>query len=148
MTAQSSSSVPAAVPPPSACRDARGSARARRERGSEGIQFAAIALPLLMLLFGALQGGLYFVTSMQASSAAHAGVQAARSEGGTLGAGISAAQTSLAQIGIARDVSVSGSRGATDASITVSAHSPTLIPLLSLPIVVATAQGPVERVTS
>ena len=121
--------------------------RAGREQGSEGIQFAAIALPLLLIVFGILQATLYFVTDLQASSAAQVGAQAARGETASADAGIAAAQANITRIDIAKNVAVTGSRTADDVVITVTANAPTLIPFLALPPVVATAHGVVEHPT-
>ena len=121
--------------------------RASRERGSQGIQFAALGLVLLLAIFGILQASLYYITDLQASAAAQIGVQAARGQEGTAGAGIAAAETNIGRLGIARDVSVTGSRSVDDVQITVTANSPVLVPLLPLPAVVATAHGVVEHPT-
>lgn len=120
---------------------------AQRDRGSEGIQFAGVVLPLLMLIFGILQLALYYTTVLQAQSAAQIGVQVSRAQNSSLGAGIAAAQQNIASIDIARDVSITGTRTGTDTSITVTANSPTLIPFLTLPRVLSSAHGPIERVT-
>lgn len=119
----------------------------RRERGSEGLQFAGITLPLLLLLFGILQAALYFVTDLQAASAAQTGVQAARAETSPGGAGAAAARASIARIGIARDIDVTETRTGTDITVTVTANAPTLVPFLPLPTASATAHGIVEQVT-
>lgn len=119
----------------------------QRERGSEALQFAGITLPLLLLLFGILQAALYFVTDLQAASAAQTGVQAARGETSPAGAGTAAARASIARIGIARDVDVTETRTGTDVTVTVTATAPTLVPLLPLPPASATAHGIVEQVT-
>ncbi len=118
-----------------------------RERGSEGIQFAGVVFPLLLLIFGILQLALYYVTVLQAQSAAEIGVQISRAENSTLAAGIAAARQNITSIDIARDVDITGSRTATDTTITVTANSPTLIPFLTLPQVRSSAHGPIERVT-
>jgi Flp pilus assembly protein TadG len=121
--------------------------RDHREQGMEGVQFAAVVLVLLLLGFGTLQGALYFITAMQATAAAHAGVQAARTETGTAGDATAAAGSIAGQVGIASQVSVQVERNAADTTVTVTARSPQLIPMLPLPQVVATAHGTVERPT-
>ncbi len=123
--------------------------RRARERGSEAFQFAAIATALFTLLIGAFQVALWFIASMQASAAAQAGAQVARTQYGTVGAGVDAAGSSLAAIGVARTPAITGSRTATEASITVTVTAPSLLPrILALPPITATAYGPVERVTT
>lgn len=118
-----------------------------RERGAEALSLAILAPAALILAAGILQAALYFITSITASSAAQSGVQAARAEYGSVDAGISAASSTIDAIGIAQNPSVTGSRSATDATITVTAVSPVLLPVISLPDIIATAHGPVERVT-
>lgn len=121
--------------------------RGPRDRGSEGIQFAALILPLILIVFGIIQASLYYVTDLQASSAAQVGVQAARGENASADAGISAAQANISRLAIARDVAVTGSRTADNVSITVTSNAPTFIPFLALPPVTATAHGVVEHAT-
>ncbi len=123
-------------------------ARRARERGAEALQFAVIGAPLAIIVFGVIQLSLFAVTSMQTSSAAQVGVQAARAQTGSLAQGAAAAADSIRHIGIAEDIAVSGSRTDTDATITVTARTPSLIPFFRLPAVVSSAHGPVERVTT
>lgn len=123
--------------------------RPAREQGSEAFQFAAIAAALFTLLIGGFQIALWFIASMQASAAAQAGAQVARAQYSSLGAGISAANSSLASIGVARNPAVTGTVTATDATITVTVTAPSLLPrIVALPPITATATGPVERVSS
>lgn len=108
-----------------------------------------VLAPLLMLLLlGSVQAGLAFHAQSIAIAAAQTGARAAAAHTSTLTAGISAARTFAAQHGDAPlgGVSVTGQRTATTVTITVSGHSPALVPGLDTSIS-QSAVLPVERIT-
>lgn len=103
---------------------------------------------LLLILFSGVQGAVWFHARSLAIAAAQQGARAAAAEHGTLASGTAAASAFLG--GTAGDslthVTVTGSRTATTATITVRGSSLSLIPGWT-PTVDHTAQLPVERIT-
>jgi len=121
----------------------------RDERGSVTVE-AVILFPLaLLLIFGAIQGGLYFYARSIATAAAEQGLQSARTEKGTAGAGGASAQQFLtaSSKGLLTDTGVTPTRTATTAAVTVTGTTPSLIPGFTF-TVSQTAAGAVERVTT
>ena len=111
----------------------------------------AIVLPaFLALLFGIIQGGLFFHARTVALAAAQEGVRAASSLDATPADGSSAAREFLTKAGgplTLTGTSVTPTRNATEASVTVSGYAPSVLPGWDGPRVVQTASAPVERVT-
>jgi Flp pilus assembly protein TadG len=123
--------------------------RSRDERGSVTVE-AVVLFPLvLLLIFGAIQAGLYYYARSIAMAAAEQGLQSERTEQGTTGAGAGATQTFLsgASKGLLTGTAVIPTRTATTAAITVTGQVPSLIPGLTL-TVSQTAAGAVERITT
>jgi Flp pilus assembly protein TadG len=118
-----------------------------QERGSTALQTVIVWPIVLTLVFLGFQAGLWYLGRTAAFSAAQEGARAAAIEGGSVGAGVSAAESflSTSTIGI-NTVQVTGSRTATTATITVRAQTTSLIPGVD-PTVVQTAALPVERIT-
>ncbi len=122
---------------------------ASRERGSVTVE-AVILFPLaLLLIFGAIQGGLYYYARSIAMASAEQGLQTARTEKGTAAAGGASAQQFLtgASKGLLTATGVNPTRTANTASVTVTGQVPSLVPGLTL-TVSQTASGSVERVTT
>lgn len=121
----------------------------RDERGSVTVE-AVILFPLaLLLIFGTIQGGLYFYARSIAAAAAEQGLQSARTEQGTAAAGGASAQQFLtvSSKGLLTDTGVTPTRTATTAAVTVTGTAPSLIPGFTF-TVSQTAAGAVERVTT
>ncbi|WP_189828267.1 TadE family protein [Streptomyces finlayi] len=112
------------------------------------VEFAILAVVVLMLVFTAIQVGLYHHARKVAQSAARQGVESGRQFGATAGDGTAQAQQFLARFGD----SVRGAQVTADGStaeqvrITVTGTVATLVPGLELSVV-QHAQGPVERWT-
>ncbi len=130
------------------CLPAAGSGR--RERGSVSVQLVILMPVLFSVMFLGVQGALFYHARTVAIAAAQEGARAAAAETGTTGRGIAAASSFVAQAGgadVITDVSVSGSRTATTATVTVQGRSLSVIPGWSPPVA-QSATVPVERTTT
>ena len=125
---------------------------ARGDTGSATLELAVLFPIVLLLLFGAIQGALYFHGRNVAMAAAEQGVRAARADGQTARAGTAAAQArqvladtdeldNLSELRIAPDV------GADTVRVTVSARTVSLLPGVAGPRIGQSASGPIERFT-
>lgn len=124
--------------------------RSRDERGSATLQLVIVFPVMLLLIFGIIQGALYYHARAIALAAAEEGLRGARVENGTASAGAARAQQFLdrAGNGLITAVAISPTRTADTASVTVRGQSLSLAPGLPGLIVSQTAAGPVERLTS
>lgn len=105
-------------------------------------------LPVVLTIFTlGLQAALLYQGRALAIAAAQEGARAAAAEHGTASAGISTAQTYLATstAGLS-GTSVTGSRGATSATIVVSTTTTSVIPFVN-PRITQSASMPVEQLT-
>lgn len=118
-----------------------------RERGSVALEAAIVMPALLALLFLGMQAALLYQGRTTALAAAQEGARVAAGETGTAAEGIAAAQelTDTATVGL-NGVQVSGTRSATEASITVRVHIASVVPGWD-PWVTQTSAQPVERIT-
>lgn len=110
---------------------------------------AAIAFTVILpLLAACFQAALWFAARDAALSAAQQGVQAARAQNATLGAGLAAAcdWAGAAAAGLLRGTSCTGSSGNT-VTVTVTGHSLSLLPLFGTGVT-EQAQGARERFTT
>jgi Flp pilus assembly protein TadG len=120
-----------------------------RDDGVASIEFATLALVVLMLAFTTIQVGLYYHARKVAQSAARQGVDAGRQFGAGQADGITQAQQYLARYGGSvkgAQVSSSGST-AEEIRITVTGDVATLVPGLTLHVT-QHADGPIERWTN
>lgn len=112
-----------------------------RERGDQAVS-ALVTWPVfLLVVFGMIQGALWFHAKNLSHSAASAGYHAARMINATEGDGHQAAASVLA--GTAGSVSVS--RGGQVVSVTVTTTVPVVVPFLEGPPITETVSGPTER---
>lgn len=120
----------------------------RSERGSVTVEMVVLAPMLMLLLLGGVHAGLAFHARSIAIAAAQTGARTAAAHTSSLTSGISAARTFATQHGDTAlgGVSVTGQRTATTVTITVSGHSPALVPGLDTTIS-QSALLPVERIT-
>lgn len=105
---------------------------------------------VLLLIFGAVQAGLFFYARSVALSVAQEALTDARVETGSVAAGIARGQQFLAAAGgdgVLPGGAVSASRSATTVTITVTGTAPSALPGISGLPVTQTVSGPVERVT-
>jgi hypothetical protein len=105
----------------------------------------AIFGAVMLLLFLALQFGLWFYGREVAAAAAQHAVDAARVENGSADAGASTAKQYLNQVGGLREPSVSVERSEETVTASVHAHPIAIVGFLDPPIDV-TITAPVERV--
>lgn len=121
--------------------------RLRDDRGSA--EFATLAVVVLLLVFTALQVGLYHHARKVAQSAARQGVESGRQFGAGPGDGTAQAQDFLARFGNSVRGAAVSSEGSTaeHIRITVTGTVATLVPGLELSVV-QHAEGPVERWTN
>ena len=110
-----------------------------------------ILLPVVFLvMFLGVQAALYYHARTVAIAAAQLGARAAGAESGTASMGIAAASSFVAASGgadVLESASVSGSRSATAATVTVTGTSLSVIPGWS-PTIRQSATVPVERLTT
>jgi Flp pilus assembly protein TadG len=122
--------------------------RPRDERGSATLEITVLFPAVLLATFGLVQGALYYHARDVALAAATDGLTAARSRTGNSDEGRRAAVAFVARAGgtdILADPTVTSSRSATTATVTVSGSAISLVPGLQGWSVRQTASGPVER---
>lgn len=121
-----------------------------QESGSSPVEFAVLFPVLMLLLWGFVQGALYFFASQVVREAANSAVAAASSVGGHLDAGRDAAQEVLDQTGRATlsSPAVSLTSDGSQIVATVSATPITLVPGFEFAPLVQSASAPVERFTT
>lgn len=119
------------------------------DRGSTSLQLVIVFPALLLAFLGALQAGLFYQARAVALAAAEEGARVASTENGTAGGGRRAAASFASRAGGSwlQGQSVSGSRGTTTATITVTGHSLSLLPGYNGFAISQTARLPVERIT-
>lgn len=124
--------------------------RTGAERGDGPVQAAILAPMVIALSLLMVQGGIYYHARTIAVNAAQVGVESSRAYNSSAGAGQAAAQSYLGTTGSSAfsTVNISSSRSATTATVTVSARTASMLPGVSLPMINARAQAPVERLTS
>lgn len=119
--------------------------RDRWQRGSVTLEMVIVFPLLLMLLFGLVQGGLWFHQRNIAISAAQEGARAAAMYNGSADRGYEAASLFATRSGL-KAVSVSVSRSGDVVSVRVAAAAPVLVPGMPLPGISQAAAMPVERI--
>jgi Flp pilus assembly protein TadG len=107
---------------------------------------------VLLILFGVIQGALYFHGRNVAMAAAEQGVRAARADGQTDRAGVATAQARqfLADTGELDNLTGLSITPAVDTGtvrVTVSARTVSLLPSVPGPAISQTASGGIERFT-
>jgi Flp pilus assembly protein TadG len=117
------------------------------ERGSASIQMTVLMPLLFLIVFTALQTGLYFYGRTAALSAATTGARAAAAESGTSRDCEAAVVAFIASLGdVLTEPRITCVRTATTATASVAGITLGIVPGLSL-TVDQTAIAPVERVT-
>lgn len=117
------------------------------ERGSASVQMLMLMPAIVGLMFTTLQGGLYYYGRSAALAIANTGVRAAAAENGSVGACYAAAEDMRTKVGDAlTDAVIRCSRTVTDASVTVSGKTLSVVPF-TLPATKQTVSLPVERIT-
>lgn len=124
--------------------------RLRGDRGSTSLQLVIIFPAVLVLIFGGVQTALYFYARNVAIAAAQEGARAAGAQNGSSGAGTTAATDFITRAGGPDALpasSVSGSRSAVTATVTVRGRSLSLVPGYAGINITQSASVPVERIT-
>lgn len=119
-----------------------------RDRGAGSVEVVVLLPLVFLMLFAMVQGGLWFHARAVALGAAQEGARVAAAEDSTAGAGIAAATSFVADAGtgVVLDPSVTGSRTATTATVSVSGQAQSLVPFWDLSLV-QSASFPTERVS-
>lgn len=120
--------------------------RGRGDAGSVPLEWVILAPIVFLLIFGAVQAGLYFHARQVAHQAADQGIQAGRALNAPTDAGPAAARDFLQRMGnsLASPGVSSAGTTAEEIHIEVTGEVTTLIPGVSLKVV-ARAQAPIER---
>ncbi len=133
--------------PTSALRRITHRVAAQRERGSSTIEMVILLPSLLAVMFLGVQAALMYQGRTIALAAAQEGARAAAAENGSASAGIAAAKSYVATTTAGLEgTTVSGSRSATEAQITGTTKTVSLVPGWK-PTIKQSASMPVERVT-
>ena len=120
-----------------------------RERGSASLELVVVFPVVLLLIFGGVQGALWYHARSVAMAAAQEGARAAGAEGGNPAAGEAAATAFLDSAGgsgVLTGPGVHVTRSATEATATVTGTAPTVLPGMRL-AVDQSASVPVERIS-
>jgi Flp pilus assembly protein TadG len=128
-------------------------ARGRGDGGAATLELTVLFPVVLLILFGIMQGALYFHGRNVALAAAEQGVRAARADGQSDRAGVATAQARqfLADTGELNNLTGLSITPAVDAGtvrVTVSARTVSLLPGVPGPALSQTASGVIERFTS
>ena len=120
---------------------------AQRQRGSSTIEMVILMPALFLLMFLGVQAALMYQGRTIALAAAQEGAREAAGETGSVDSGISTARSFIATTTAGlQGTSVTGSRGAQEARITVTTHTVSVVPGWS-PTITQSATMPVERLT-
>lgn len=125
--------------------------RQRDDHGAATLELVVVFPIVLLIIFAVVQGALYYHGKNIALAAAQEGVRVARAENGSATEGSSTARRFFQQAGgseVLLGMGVRSRRGATEASVTVTGTSLSVLPGVSGFRVSQTAEGPVERFTS
>jgi Flp pilus assembly protein TadG len=119
-----------------------------KESGAHTVEFAIVALPLLIVTFMVIQAALVFHARSMALAAATQGAQVARAYGSSPAAGKNKAEDFLEVIGQGlREPEVRVASSPTDVTVTVTGQAPSIVPFITFDIS-QTASGPIERFVS
>lgn len=122
-----------------------------RDGGSSSLELVVLFPAVLLLFFGVVQGALYYHARNVALAAAREGLRAERAVGGSPSAGAGQAQQFLDDAGggkVLTGTSITPALTVTQASVTVTGRSYSIVPGLPGFSVSQTATGTVERYTT
>jgi len=125
--------------------------RRRSDTGSTSLELVVLFPVLLLVVFGLVQGALWFHARNVASAAAVEGVQVARVETGTADAGRQRAANFLADAGgpdVLTGSTIEVTADAERVRVVVSGRSVSVLPGVPGLLVEQSAAGPVERFTT
>lgn len=116
------------------------------ESGASPVDFVLIFPVLIVMLFGIIQGAMWYQAQNVAHAAASAAYNTARTSNGTPGSGQVAGDGVVAQHpGSLKGAAVAVVRTVNDVSVTVTGSAPTFVPGWGGPSVSQTVSGPTER---
>ncbi|MFC9033650.1 TadE/TadG family type IV pilus assembly protein [Streptomyces arboris] len=117
-----------------------------RDDGMNTLELLFLAVPLLLLLAGLLQGGLFWLAENNAHTAARKGAAAGSAYQASPADGAARAREWISQVGVVNDPAVSTSGSTADrVRVTVSGRAPSMLPWLMTLTVSKSAERPVER---
>lgn len=122
--------------------------RVAAERGSSAVQSAILFPIVLLLVFGIIQGALWYHARHIALGAAQEGARAASAENGA--GGEQRAREFVSQLAggtLIRDLNVIGTATGETVTITVVGNAPSLVPGVSGLTVQQSATAPIEQFT-
>jgi len=130
--------------------------RPHPRRGDDGVatlELTVLFPVVLLILFGVIQGALYFHGRNVAMAAAEQGVRAARADGQTNRTGTAAGQArqflaDTGELDNLTELSVTPDVDAETVRVTVSARTVSLLPGMPGPRISQTASGDIERFTN
>lgn len=125
-------------------------ARLRDDRGSSSLELVVLFPVVLAIIFGLIQGALYFHARNVAAAAAREGLRADASYTGSAAGGADAAARFISTAGgnsVITNVTITPARSATQAQVTVRGTAVSVIPGVGGFTVRQSAAGPVERFT-
>lgn len=117
----------------------------RKDSGGAAVEFAVVALPLLLITFMVVQASLVFYARSTALAAATQGANAARAYNADLSAGTAKAYSFLNQVGggLQNPTATTTSAG-NGVRVTVTGDAISVLPWLSFEVT-QSASGPIER---
>lgn len=118
--------------------------------GSVSLELVIVFPVLLLLIFGGVQGALYYYGRSVALAAAQEGSRAAAAENGSTGAGHTAATTFITNAGgtdVLQDAQISSARSPTSTTVTVHGTSLSILPGWGGLDITQSASAPVERIS-
>ena len=145
--------LPAQAGPPRRHGPAGAAHRGGSERGFVTLELVVLFPVVLLVIFGVIQGALFFHGRNVVLAAAEQGVRAARTDGQSAPAGVATARArqfllDTGELANFTDLTISPAVTATEVRVTVTARTVSLLPGLPGPQVRASASGPRERFTS
>ena len=120
------------------------------DRGSASLELVVIFPVLLLIIFGAMQGALYYFACSAALASAQEGARAVADERASTGDGQSAAASFLAAAGgsdTLQQTQITATRSGATATVVVTGRSLSLVPGWGGIAVRQAASAPVERIT-
>lgn len=120
------------------------------DRGSASLELVVIFPVLLLIIFGAMQGALYYFACSAALASAQEGARASADERASTSAGRSAAASFLASAGgsdTLQQTQITATRSGATATVIVTGRSLSLVPGWGGIPVHQTSSAAVERVT-
>ena len=120
------------------------------QRGSSPLELVVVFPVVLLILFGIVQGALFYYARSTALAAAQEGSRAAGAETGTAGVGQQTAAEFVDRVAghqLLQTPQIKATRTATTATVTITGQSLSLLPGIDGWHITQTASVPAERIT-